>query len=212
METVRNAAVMAACKARELRAWAARRNCGSSPPRAGRLRELSLERYLADVDDGWIMRRARTYRGALQVEDEEKSGRVITSARPTVKRACSPFAGRVSVRLAEFNARVRALAAALMRRGFAKEAIALCDAKPESLRQAGFLSRDAAVVYVFIKLALPLALGFVMIGLTSMTNLLNLPAPSAGTIFQTQTAAAVSHCIKINAAGTTYYIMVSNAL
>lgn len=47
---------------------------------------------------------------------------------------------------------------------------------------------------------------------TKMPNLLNLPAPSAGTIFQTQTAAAVSHCIKINAAGTTYYIMVSDTL
>lgn len=42
-------------------------------------------------------------------------------------------------------------------------------------------------------------------------NLLSLPAPSAGTIFQTQSSAAVSHVIKINAAGTSYYIMVSNA-
>lgn len=47
---------------------------------------------------------------------------------------------------------------------------------------------------------------------TKIPNLLSLPAPSAGTIFQTQTAAAVSHCIKINAAGTTYYIMVSDTL
>jgi len=43
-------------------------------------------------------------------------------------------------------------------------------------------------------------------------NLLNLPAPSASTIFQTKTAAAVSHVIKMNAAGTTYYIMVSDTL
>lgn len=43
-------------------------------------------------------------------------------------------------------------------------------------------------------------------------NLLSLPAPSAGTIFSTKTAAAVSHVIKINAAGTTYYIMVSDTL
>ncbi|HZP99682.1 MAG TPA: type II secretion system F family protein [Reyranella sp.] len=49
------------------------------------------------------------------------------------------------------------------------------DQTSRKLRQAGFISRDAAVVYVFIKLALPLALGFVMIGLTSVTNLLSVP-------------------------------------
>ena len=49
------------------------------------------------------------------------------------------------------------------------------DQTTRKLRQAGFISRDAAVVYVFIKLALPLSLGFVMIGLTSMTSLLDLP-------------------------------------
>jgi len=42
-------------------------------------------------------------------------------------------------------------------------------------------------------------------------SLLNLPAPSAGTIFRAQTAAAVSHVIKIVASGTPYYIMVSDA-
>ena len=42
--------------------------------------------------------------------------------------------------------------------------------------------------------------------------LLNLPAPSAGTIFRSQTSAAVSHVIKIVASdGTPYYVMVSNA-
>ncbi len=49
------------------------------------------------------------------------------------------------------------------------------DQTTRKLRQAGFLSRDAAVVYVFIKLALPLTLGFVMIALTSMTNLIEVP-------------------------------------
>src|SRR5258708_33709451 len=44
---------------------------------------------------------------------------------------------------------------------------AAADQTTRKLRQAGFHSRDAAVVYVFIKLALPLALGFVMILLTS---------------------------------------------
>ncbi|MBX9946082.1 MAG: type II secretion system F family protein [Reyranella sp.] len=40
------------------------------------------------------------------------------------------------------------------------------------LRRAGFLSGDAAVVFVFVKLALPLLLGFLMIALTAVTNVL----------------------------------------
>ncbi len=46
---------------------------------------------------------------------------------------------------------------------------AAADQTSRKLRQAGFLSRDAAVVYVFVKLALPLALGFLMIFLTAVT-------------------------------------------
>jgi len=46
-----------------------------------RLRELVLERYLVEVDDGWVMRRARYYRGALQIQDEERSGRDLLSTR-----------------------------------------------------------------------------------------------------------------------------------
>jgi len=49
------------------------------------------------------------------------------------------------------------------------------DQTTRKLRRAGFHSRDAAVVYVFIKLALPLLLGFLMIGLTSVSNVLDLP-------------------------------------
>jgi len=45
-----------------------------SQPRQGRLRELPLERYLVDVDDGWVLRRAQNYRGRVQVEDEEAVG------------------------------------------------------------------------------------------------------------------------------------------
>ena len=44
---------------------------------------------------------------------------------------------------------------------------AAADQTTRKLRRAGFLSRDASVVYVFVKLALPLALGFLMILLTS---------------------------------------------
>ncbi len=34
-------------------------------------RQILLERYLMEADEGWILRAARTYRGALQAEDEE---------------------------------------------------------------------------------------------------------------------------------------------
>ncbi len=52
---------------------------------------------------------------------------------------------------------------------------AAADQTTRKLRQAGFLSRDAAVVYVFVKLALPLSLGFLMIFLTSVTNIIEVP-------------------------------------
>jgi tight adherence protein C len=52
---------------------------------------------------------------------------------------------------------------------------AAADQTNRKLRQAGYLSRDAAVVFVFVKLALPLVLGFVMILLTSVTGALDLP-------------------------------------
>src|SRR5205807_5550925 len=51
---------------------------------------------------------------------------------------------------------------------------AAADQTTRKLRHAGFLSRDATVVYVFVKLALPLFLGFLMIALTSVTNLLRM--------------------------------------
>lgn len=38
------------------------------------LKELVLGQYLFEVDDGWVLRRARYYRGARQIEDEEKRG------------------------------------------------------------------------------------------------------------------------------------------
>ncbi|RMF65103.1 MAG: phosphoenolpyruvate synthase, partial [Calditrichaeota bacterium] len=36
--------------------------------------QYQMEKYLQAVDDGWIMRRARYYRGAVQIEDEEAWG------------------------------------------------------------------------------------------------------------------------------------------
>ena len=42
-----------------------------------RLKQLVLERYLEEVNGGWIYRRAYSYRGAHQIEDEEKAGRAL---------------------------------------------------------------------------------------------------------------------------------------
>jgi hypothetical protein len=42
-----------------------------------RLRQLVLEKYLVGVDDGWVLRRARWYRGRIQIEDEEAAGREL---------------------------------------------------------------------------------------------------------------------------------------
>lgn len=52
---------------------------------------------------------------------------------------------------------------------------AAADQTSRKLRQAGFLSRDAAVVYVFAKLAMPLAMGFLMIFLTSVIDFFEVP-------------------------------------
>ncbi|MGD2186203.1 MAG: hypothetical protein PVI71_08745, partial [Desulfobacterales bacterium] len=41
------------------------------------LKQILLEQFLIEADDGWIFRRARYYRGALQAEDEANSGRAL---------------------------------------------------------------------------------------------------------------------------------------
>ena len=41
------------------------------------LKELALQKYLVEVDQGWIYRRASSYRGARQIEDEERAGREV---------------------------------------------------------------------------------------------------------------------------------------
>lgn len=44
------------------------------------LKQILLERFLREADDGWVMRATLTYRGALQAEDEEAGGeRVLAS-------------------------------------------------------------------------------------------------------------------------------------
>ena len=45
--------------------------------RQQRLREIPLERYLIDIDNGWVLRRARDYRGRVQLEDEEAAGKKL---------------------------------------------------------------------------------------------------------------------------------------
>ena len=44
------------------------------------LRAILLERFLVAADDGWILRRARYYRGAFQIEDEIAGARRILEA------------------------------------------------------------------------------------------------------------------------------------
>lgn len=44
------------------------------------LKELVLGHYLYEVDDGWVLRRARYYRGARQIEDEEARGRELLTS------------------------------------------------------------------------------------------------------------------------------------
>ena len=46
-------------------------------PRRVRLRALPVERYLFEVDDGWVMRKAKGYRGHVQIEGEQESGRQL---------------------------------------------------------------------------------------------------------------------------------------
>ncbi|MGW8303142.1 MAG: PEP/pyruvate-binding domain-containing protein [Desulfobacterales bacterium] len=44
------------------------------------VKQLILERFLVEADDGWIFRLARYYRGALQTEDETRAGRELLLA------------------------------------------------------------------------------------------------------------------------------------
>ena len=44
------------------------------------VKQIVLEQFLIDADDGWIFRRARYYRGALQTEDETRAGRELLLA------------------------------------------------------------------------------------------------------------------------------------
>ena len=86
----------------------------------GLLDQLLMERFLIRVDDGWIFRGARSYRGALQAEDEEAGAKALVLAMlddPTWLAPARFARLRESVRLLPLPrgdeasaARVRALA------------------------------------------------------------------------------------------------------
>ena len=51
-----------------------------SPGWKEQLKQILLEQFLIEADDGWILRQARFYPGALQVENENDSGRKLLLA------------------------------------------------------------------------------------------------------------------------------------
>ena len=53
------------------------KNLLAEPYNAEPFRQLLIERYLVSVNDGWIMRKARYYRGSMQAEDEVRGARNI---------------------------------------------------------------------------------------------------------------------------------------
>ncbi len=82
-----------------------------------------------------------------------RSEQVVTAAKASTKATSIGFMRTVADRLN-------------LLRGSA------ADQTTRKLRLAGFLSRDATVVFMFVKLAMPLAMGFVMIVLTSVTGII----------------------------------------
>jgi len=52
----------------------------AEPDHRARLGQILIEQFLITVDDGWILRRARFYRGALQEEDEREGARELLLA------------------------------------------------------------------------------------------------------------------------------------
>lgn len=42
-----------------------------------RLKEIALEKFMIDIDNGWVLQKARSYRGRIQLEDEIEAGREL---------------------------------------------------------------------------------------------------------------------------------------
>ncbi len=56
-----------------------------NPEHPDMVKQMIVEQFLIGADDGWIFRNARFYRGALQAEDESRSGRsllLVLAAEP----------------------------------------------------------------------------------------------------------------------------------
>jgi len=115
--------------------------------RRDELAQILIERFLIEADDGWIFRRARSYRGALQAEDEEAGARRLLLALvmdPGFERGTRYFPVREAARLLPAAARggstlaVRQLAVRIADRdpGFAE-----LRAKIHSLPDAGDAER-----------------------------------------------------------------------
>lgn len=80
------------------------------------------------------------YAAAVERTLGEFESRTGVGLRPGDLRRCGlKLSSEGGAGLATPKPLVRAVSAALMRRGFAREAVVICDAKAESLRQAGFL-------------------------------------------------------------------------
>jgi hypothetical protein len=94
---------------------------------------LLIEQKLGGFEDN-------DYAPAIEKTLGEFEARTGVALRPGDLRRCGlKLSSDGGAGLATPKPLVRAIATALMRRGFRKEAIMLCDTKPESLRQAGFL-------------------------------------------------------------------------
>ena len=66
----------------------------------GELQAIMLEQFLIDVDDGWILRKARSYRGAFQIENEQEVGSQILKALTSEN---APFEERYLLTLEAFK-------------------------------------------------------------------------------------------------------------
>ena len=94
---------------------------------------LLIEQKLGGFED-------KDYAPAVEQTLAEFESRTGVGLRPgELKRCGLKLSSEGGAGLATPKPLVRALTAALMRRGFAQQSITLCDTKPDSLRQAGFL-------------------------------------------------------------------------
>jgi len=73
----------------------------ASPQVSDALAQLLIERYLVSADDGWILRNALFYRGAIQEEDERKGARALLTEMASRQEWIGPrFAAlRVAARM-----------------------------------------------------------------------------------------------------------------